>query len=403
MKTEKKPLSIYIHIPFCLRKCLYCDFLSAPATEENREKYLNALLQEMNRFCENHPLQNYEVISVFFGGGTPSLMKAGQVQRILDKIYRHFDVREDVEISLECNPKTADLSKLQGYYGAGVNRLSIGLQSADNQELLRLGRLHSYEEFLETYEFARKTGFQNINIDLMAAIPGQTIHSWRNTLSKVLELEPEHISAYQLIVEEGTPFFEMYGDSQKNKAGYHGKYASVYAELPDEDTEREMYYLTKELLEQHEYYRYEISNYSKKGYECRHNISYWTGVDYIGFGLGASSYFQGRRYHCVRDLQKYCGLCRTGDNEIYEEIQLLSRKERMEEFMFLGLRMIQGVSSREFLDRFGVDIQEIYRPVLDRMESLGLLIFDKENERVYLTDRGLDVANYVMSDFLLDD
>ena len=407
MKTRnKQPLSIYIHIPFCKRKCLYCDFLSAPACAQERESYVKALLREMIMMAET--CADYEVISVFFGGGTPSLLSGGQMERIMRAVKKNYHLTQDVEISMECNPATASLKKLEVYRQSGINRLSIGLQSANDRELKALGRIHNYKQFLQTYEDARAAGFTNINIDLMSALPGQTLASYEDTLQKVITLKPEHISAYSLIIEEGTPFYKRYGEevSCNLTVGVNGdlqseQAASIYLPLPDEDTERRMYHRTNTLLQKAGYTRYEISNFAKKGYECRHNLTYWTGIDYIGFGIGAASYFQGYRYKNTDDIRKYkAGIPSMPDVSWHEEIQQLSVEEKMEEFMFLGLRLKKGVSERDFYDKFGKTIEDVYPDVLNRLMEEGVLL--RKNGRVYLSKKGTDVANYVMAQFLLD-
>lgn len=397
MKTRnKQPLSIYIHIPFCKRKCLYCDFLSAPACAQERESYVEALLREIPLMAD--VCREYEVISVFFGGGTPSLLSGEQMQRIMAVVKANYNLSVDAEISMECNPATASLDTLKAYYECGINRLSIGLQSANDEELKALGRIHDYKQFLQTYEDARGAGFTNVNIDLMSALPGQTYESYEETLKKVLALNPEHISAYSLIIEEGTPFYDM------------------ELALPDEDTERFMYHRTNSLLQDEGYERYEISNFSKKGYECHHNLTYWTGIDYIGFGIGAASYFQGCRYKNITDigaykdkLSKVCceekeALCRVPFTPHmfawHEEIQQLSLEEKMEEFMFLGLRLKKGISEQDFYEKFGRSVEEVYFDSLKRLIKEGVLV--KMEHRISLTEKGTDVANYVMAQFLLD-
>ena len=407
MKTRnKQPLSIYIHIPFCKRKCLYCDFLSAPACAQERESYVKALLREMIMMAET--CADYEVISVFFGGGTPSLLSGGQMERIMSVVKKNYHLTQNVEISMECNPATASLEKLEAYRQSGINRLSIGLQSANDRELKALGRIHNYKQFLQTYEDARTAGFTNINIDLMSALPGQTLASYEDTLQKVLALKPEHISAYSLIIEEGTPFYERYGEeashdlTQKVSEGLQSTTADcMYLPLPDEDTERRMYHRTNTLLQKAGYARYEISNFAKKGYECRHNLTYWTGIDYIGFGIGAASYFQGYRYKNTCDIRKYkAGIPSMPDVSWHEEIQQLSVEEKMEEFMFLGLRLKKGVSERDFYEKFAKTIEDVYPDVLNRLMEEGVLL--RKNGRVYLSKKGTDVANYAMAQFLLD-
>ena len=426
MKTRnKQPLSIYIHIPFCKRKCLYCDFLSAPASAKERESYVEALLCEIQGMAEY--CRDYNIISVFFGGGTPSLLTGTQMQRIMNVVKRNYDLNAEAEISMECNPATATLDTLKAYKTCGINRLSIGLQSTNDEELKALGRIHDYRQFLQTYEDARKAGFSNINIDLMSALPGQTLFSYEDTLQKVIALSPEHISAYSLIIEEGTPFYERYGEGGTQKIYQAANEGANYPSLPDEDTEREMYYRTREILEHAGYHRYEISNYAKEGYECRHNLTYWTGVGYIGFGIGAASYFEGYRYKNTSDIQKYEEILlefqnpfKQGINSLlqeayspcnqrkpfmpesapwHEEIGLLSVEEKIEEFMFLGLRLKKGISEQEFIEKFGKSIEEVYSNVLIRLIGEGVLV--QKNGWVYLSDKGTDLANYVMAEFLL--
>lgn len=402
---KKKPLGIYVHIPFCMKKCAYCDFLSGPDTTERKAAYIEALQKEIA--CFGALNTEYQVVSIFFGGGTPSSISENQLVAVLKAIYKTFGIKKEeviqgkahIEITVECNPGTLSKDKLLSYKEAGVNRLSIGLQSADNKELKLLGRIHTYEEFLENYHMAKELGFNNINIDLMSALPGQTMDSYENTLKKVLALKPAHISAYSLIVEEGTPFYEMYGEG---KPFLHL--------LPKEEVDRAMYARTRELLLEHGYIRYEISNYAKDGYACRHNSLYWTGVDYIGFGLGASSYLRPYRYSNEDDLTKYLSIF-SGDvttsnieKQLRKERICLTKENQMEEFMFLGLRMIKGVSLREFEERFLVSAHEIYGEVIEKHRKEKLLYIYSEGREQYLalTEKGLDVSNYVMSDFLLE-
>lgn len=392
MKTDKRALSVYIHIPFCIRKCLYCDFLSAPATDEMRARYLKCLSSEIER--ESHKYCAYKVRTVFVGGGTPSLLSGNEMKQLFECVKLNYDVAEDAEITAEVNPGTVDLRKLEEYYEAGINRLSIGLQSADNKELQCLGRIHSYEEFLQTYENAVKTGFNNINIDLMSAIPGQTVESYQKTLKAVLSLNPSptHISAYSLILEEGTPF----GDNPP--------------ELPDEETDREMYKITDEMLKDSGYHRYEISNYAKEGYECIHNKVYWKRGDYVGFGIGAASLVDNVRFHNIADIEEYMGQlekCKEislSELHLKEDIQSLSVEEQMEEYMFLGLRLTEGISEKDFFETFQKSIHEVYPGLIAKLKKQGLIICEPEDEngnRIKLSDFGLDVSNVVMAEFLL--
>ncbi len=410
MKTDKLPLSLYIHIPFCKKKCLYCDFLSAPACAQEREGYVKALLREisvMAKLCEE-----YRVISVFFGGGTPSLLSSTQMKRIMGAIRKGYYLCEDAEITVECNPATADLQKLSAYRAYGINRLSIGLQSANDSELKELGRIHTYNQFLSTFADAREAGFTNINVDIMSALPGQTYESYIHTLTSVTSLQPEHISAYSLIIEEGTPFYERYGEEVSYEVAQSRQCAPMYPRLPDEDTERRMYHDTAKLLEKEGYLRYEISNYAKKGYECRHNMTYWTGIEYLGLGLGASSYFRGCRYKNIADMNRYIHNCKempktmfdsadgVPDSPLMDEVFALTTQDKMEEYMFLGLRLKKGVSIRLFEQQFGTSIVHVYGKIIDKLKNEGLLL--QKGNYLYLSKKGTDIANYVMSHFILD-
>lgn len=391
-----KFLELYFHIPFCMSKCLYCDFLSASFTEAERDAYMKALFLETRERAGEY--RDYQVCSIFIGGGTPSVVQAHRIEELLEVVREQFQLTEDVEISMEVNPGTVDREKLLTYRRAGINRLSMGLQSAQNQELKVLGRIHSYEEFLGAYTLAREVGFTNLNVDVMSALPGQKPETYRDTLEKVLALKPEHISAYSLIVEEGTPFYRLYEQGR--------------LELPDEDTERQMYEETERLLGQQGYHRYEISNYALPGRECRHNIGYWQRREYLGLGLGAASLIGNKRFRNGTDLQKYI----SAPLEQYEEVQELSLQEQMEETLYLGLRMTKGVSVSDFQRQFGYTLEEVYGHVIQKNIRDGLLEYHTVDEQVLkddssvnqqeqwltLTARGLDLSNYVMAQFLLD-
>lgn len=402
---NKKDLEIYIHIPFCVRKCAYCDFLSFPGNKQMQRGYTEKLLEEIQ--CQSVRLKDYQVVSVFIGGGTPSILEAEDMVKILDTIKSQFEILPDAEITMEVNPGTVKPEGLSRYQKAGVNRISLGLQSADDKELGFLSRIHTFDEFLKSYQRVRMAGFDNVNVDLISAIPGQTLESWKNTLKKVTMLKPEHISAYSLIVEEGTPFYDRYGDHAEREddslTQEERKRLMALPDLPDEEEERQMYYLTQELLRKHGYDRYEISNYSKKGYECRHNIGYWTGVEYLGIGLGASSYINGCRFHNTSDYKDYCNAHFDQEESfgqvLRQEFEKLTIEEKMEEFMFLGLRMTKGVSAQGFVSNFGQNIQAVYGPVLDFMVREGLMELVHGYYR--LTLRGIDISNYVMSQFMI--
>ena len=380
MKNNRRiPLELYVHIPFCVRKCQYCDFLSGPSDEETKDRYIEALLKEI-RAAEH--TENYEIVSVFIGGGTPSALKAEAIASIMRTLQEQFFFCEDAEVTIEANPGTVDLEKLTIYRNVGINRLSLGLQSTDAEELKLLGRIHSYEEVLKSYEWAREAGFSNINIDLMFAIPGQTGEAWRQHLYQVAELNPEHISAYSLIIEEGTPFAEQNLD------------------LPDEDTEYQMYEDTAEILERYGYRQYEISNYAKQGYMCRHNAGYWQRREYLGFGLGASSLYGGMRFSNTHQMQEYLKESRNPD-QIRKDVTVLSRNEQIEEFMFLGLRMTEGISEKEFEENFDVRLMDVYGDILQKYEETGFMEHIETKWR--LTRKGIHVSNHILADFLLDE
>ncbi|MDF2907281.1 MAG: hypothetical protein K0R34_2602 [Herbinix sp.] len=408
---SRRELGLYIHIPFCVRKCEYCDFLSAPGTEEMKKEYVEALLNEIGSY--HGRTSDYIVPTIFFGGGTPSCISEEDICRIMDAIRQTFVISEEqLEATIEVNPGTVTKEKLLGYRRAGINRISFGLQSTDNNELKCLGRIHCYEDFVQNYSLARELGFHNINVDLMSALPRQTEASWENTLRTVAELEPEHISAYSLIIEEGTGFYERYRPG-----------AAYEKDLPDEETDRRIYYRTKELLERYGYRRYEISNYAKKGYVCRHNDSYWVGTEYLGLGLGASSLLGGARFSNLHDLKKYITLCNQlkpnnleqysdkNDDKISSsmaedplEIRInnnyLTREEQMEEFMFLGLRRCEGISKDVFLRRFEESIEAIFGHVLIQLEQKKLI--ENSGNWIRLTEYGIDVSNSVLSEFLFN-
>lgn len=388
-----KMLELYLHIPFCVRKCAYCDFLSFSASEMDRNAYVIKLCEQIR--AAGKETENQKVSTIFFGGGTPSVLNEYQIQLLMDAVFSSFDVDNNAEISMEMNPGSLgkgyeEAERLLGYRKAGINRVSIGLQSVHQKELQILGRIHTWEQFVQSYHCARNAGFSNINIDLMSALPEQTEELWEESLRKTANLKPEHISAYSLIVEEGTPFYER----------YTGKGAVL---LPDEETERMMYERTKQILEEYGYYRYEISNYAQKGKECRHNIGYWTGEEYLGLGLGASSYYKGMRFCSTSDMKRYMQADFLKDSgAVYEEKHIVTYKEAIEEFMFLGLRMMKGVSAEEFQKRFGRTIEETYGKILDMFITMNLMEKSQEKNGIYyrLTENGISVSNQVMCEFI---
>ena len=430
-----QPLSLYIHIPFCVKKCAYCDFLSAPADEDTREKYVQALIREIRSY-ENSDDARRPVRSIFIGGGTPSVLHTVQIGRVLGAVKEAFAglhnsdcdilsaVKNDectTEITMELNPGTVMPEECRELCKLGINRFSIGLQSTDNGELQRLGRIHTYEEFLQTYHALRDAGARNINIDLMAALPGQTLENYMNSLHKVAALNPEHISAYSLILEEGTPLYERYHEAVDITMD---DVSDLKWQLPDEDTERKMYETTAEVLREYGYQRYEISNYAKPGYECRHNQVYWQREDYLGFGIGAASCIDNVRWKNIDGLHNYIdetftfspvesisrnedrkkqqteGLWHAFKNGIREDIRPLSIEEQMEETMFLGLRQTMGISISAFEKSFGKSLTDVYGDVIDKYKQMGMLGI--EGDRLFLTPEGMIVSNPILADFLLE-
>ena len=410
-------LELYIHIPFCVRKCNYCDFLSFPAGKEIVERYVRALEEEIRRtgeavygqngrpgekvYSQNgrpeeavygragggktevRPGSAPKISTVFVGGGTPSVLEPEQIRSLFSCLRESFLLEADAEISMEANPGTLNREKLSACREAGINRLSLGLQSADDGLLQTLGRIHTWEQFLYNYQDARQAGFRNINIDLMSSLPGQSLENYVKTLETVTALEPEHISSYSLILEEGTPFFAS---------------EEIRRQLPDENTDREMYEKTKEILHEKGYERYEISNYAKPGFACRHNLGYWDEVPYLGLGLGASSYYKNARFSNETDIRTYMEnpfvpFLGRNDYECCDE------KSRMEDYMIFGLRKMAGVSLSRFEKEFGTAAEEIYGGVIDRYVGMGLLVL--EGDRLRLTDAGIDVSNRIFEDFLL--
>jgi len=375
-------MELYLHMPFCVRKCAYCDFLSFPTDQETQNLYTRRLREDIDAMGKKYG--DIPVDTIFIGGGTPSVPDSALIVGIMEHVRKAFHVAEGAEISMEANPGTVTREKLTDYRRAGINRLSFGLQSANDRELKLLGRIHTWAEFLESFHLARECGFTNINIDLMSALPGQTRESWKDTLKRVTDLNPEHISAYSLIIEDGTPFGEKYGSEEGRKL------------LPDEDSEREMYYETKRFLQDCGYERYEISNYAKPGRACRHNIGYWTGLPYLGLGLGASSYMDGCRFAVNSDMKQYL----EEKPGMFTDVEKLTKKDMEEEFFYVGLRMTAGVSLPEFERRFGVSAKDVYPGLMEMFVEEKAAVF--QGDRFVLTDYGLDVSNYIMAQFLQD-
>ena len=376
-----KPLEIYLHIPFCVRKCAYCDFLSGPANGETMLRYTAALGQEIQ--LRESEYQGRRISSIFFGGGTPSALPLGCIELLLKTITGRMELSPDCEITLEMNPGTAVKEKLAEYKKAGINRLSIGLQSTNDEELCTLGRIHTYRQFQDTFETAREVGFANINVDLISAVPGQTKASFLDSLRKITQLTkpPEHISVYSLIIEEGTPFYQLYQDKP--------------ALFLSEEEDRDLYHETKALLNTFGYDRYEISNYAKPGFACRHNMGYWNRTEYLGFGIGAASLYKESRFFNSDILEDYL----ENPVGVRSTPEVLSKKDQMSEFMFLGLRLCKGVSKSEFQRIFGTTIRNVFEEAISKSIREKLMLETRDS--FMLTDYGLDVSNYVMSRFLL--
>ena len=373
-----KELGIYIHIPFCKRKCAYCDFISFSGKAKLIEKYILALKTEINKFNINK--ENYIIKTIYFGGGTPSFIESNYIVEILESIKTKFNILKTAEITIEINPGTITEQKLKDYYNAGINRISFGLQSTNSQLLKLVGRIHSYSSFLEGYNLARKVGFKNINVDLMIGLPVQNLEDVQKDLERIIELNPEHVSVYSLIVEEETRIEEKI----KNKELY----------LPSEELERKMYWKVKKRLEEAGYTHYEISNFSKPGYESKHNLSCWNQEEYLGFGLAAHSYFNGERYSNTDDFEEYFDW--PENSKIIHEKQ--TQEDKQKEFMLLGLRKIEGVKISEFKNRFIENPIYLYRESLNKLVMQDLIEIDIDS--IKLTNRGIDLANLVWEEFV---
>ena len=381
-----KELGLYIHIPFCKQKCYYCDFVSYAKNEKFFERYIEALLEEMNNFFDNNDV---EIKTIYIGGGTPSIIDAKYIEKIMNFFKEKDLLKKTKEITIEVNPGTVDEEKIKCYKKAGINRLSIGLQSTDDNMLKKIGRIHCYKDFLNTYKFAKEAGFDNINVDIMIGLPKQKISDVKNTLEKIINLEsepPKHISVYSLIVEENTPIEKMINEGT--------------LELPNEENERNMYWYVKNFLELNGYNHYEISNFAKDGYESIHNSDCWKQKEYIGFGVAAHSFINDVRFGNTSNLDEYLRNCENKDfenNRIIDEVEkdLFSKEQ---EFMLVGLRMIDGVSIQEFKNKFGENPIFVFKSELSKLVEDGLLMVDFD--RIKLTNRGLDLANLVWEEFV---
>ena len=374
-------LGLYIHIPFCVRKCKYCDFNSFKLNIDEKKKYLSALSKEMELYKEK--IGQKEIDSIFVGGGTPSILNEEEIKILFDNINLNFKIKEDAEITMECNPGTLTLNKLKTMKKCGVNRLSIGVQAVQNHHLKYIGRIHTFEEFEKNYHEAKKVGFDNINIDLMYALPNQTKEDWMESLEKVVNLNPTHISAYSLILEENTELFDMYERKE--------------FKLLDEDTDIEMYEYTINYLKSHGYNQYEISNYAKKGFECKHNILYWKCENYVGIGTSASGFLDEIRYNNLCEIDKYEELILNGKKPIEWE-EKLSIKDKIEESIFLGLRMNEGIKFKDFKNKYDFNFLEEYKNEIEKLTKLQLI--DINETGMKLTQKGKEISNSVFVEFI---
>ncbi len=380
---RKKELGIYVHIPFCMQKCYYCDFISYANKTELISNYIDVLKKEIKTEGANASKSAFPLITtIYIGGGTPSYIDSKYIVSIIETIKETYTLKDNAEITIEVNPGTVTNKKLEDYISCGINRLSIGLQSTDNNLLKEIGRIHTYEQFLDMYKLAREVGFKNINVDLMLALPNQTMEMLKTSVSKVIKLNPEHISVYSLILEEGTMLFNLVKNQKIT--------------LPDEDIERNMYWLVKKELEKNGYKHYEISNFAKEGYVSKHNWNCWNQEEYIGFGLAAHSYVDNTRYSNTENLQEYLNLFDSNTNivTIHEKQET---EDKQKEYMMLGLRKIDGIKISDFKNKFVQNPLYLYRKELDKLVREGLIEIDGDN--IKLSNKGLDLANVAFSEF----
>lgn len=380
-----KELGIYIHIPFCKQKCYYCDFVSYANKEEKIQEYIECLQKEIEMESEKYKNEEYEITTIYIGGGTPSFIDASYIERIINTIKQNYKLYENPEITIEVNPGTINEEKIRKYKDIEINRISIGLQTTKDNLLKQIGRIHTYEEFLNCYKIVKKIGIDNINVDLMLGLPNQTLEDLKEGLIEVINLKPNHISLYSLILEENTILEKMVRQNM--------------AKLPEEDLEREIYWTTKNILEKNGYIHYEISNFSKKGYESKHNLNCWNQKEYLGFGVAAHSYIKNKRYCNTNNIEDYIKNIQNGkilNNRTICEIQ--NKIEEQKEYMLLGLRKIQGVDIQEFKNKFIDNPIYIFHKELEKLVKEELVEIDLN--QIKLTSKGLDFANLVWEEFV---
>ena len=387
-----KNIGIYVHIPFCKQKCKYCDFISFSNKENMVEEYFNCLLMEIEEKSKDYNVeivngtkQKIGVNTIYIGGGTPSFVDEIYIEKVILKIKECFKVLKTAEITIEVNPGTVTEKKLKKYFEIGINRISIGLQSTNDELLKMLGRIHNYKEFETTFNLARKVGFKSINVDLMIGLPKQSIEEVEDSLNKIIEKSPEHISVYSLIVEENTKMADLIESGE--------------LVLPDEDLERKMYWLVKSKLEEAGYKHYEISNFAKSKKESRHNMNCWNQESYLGIGLAAHSYFNWTRFSNIDNLKKYIYNYKNNVsvyNVVFHENQ--DKNSMMKEYMLIGLRKIDGVNITEFKNKFSENLVYVFRNELNKLVGEGLIEVDEN--AVKLTNKGIDLANQVWMEFI---
>lgn len=377
-----KELGIYVHIPFCKQRCYYCDFISYANQEMRIKPYIEALKKEIE---ERSKEETGKISTIYIGGGTPSFIQENHIEEIINTIKQYYEVGKEAEITIEVNPGTVDEAKLEAYQKVGINRLSIGLQSTKNHLLKEIGRIHTYEDFLNCYQLARKVGFKNINVDLMLGLPNQTLQEVEESLQEVISLNPEHISFYSLIIEENTKMEKMIEEKLLT--------------LPSEELERKMYWRAKRKLEKNGYLHYEISNFAKKGYLSKHNTNCWKQKEYLGFGIAAHSYQNNKRYCNTNSIEEYCKNIEKRDfkeNQTICEIQ--TKEEKRKEYMLLGLRMIEGIDIQEFKNKFIENPLYLFHQELEKLVKEELVEVDLN--QIKLTEKGLDFANLVWEEFV---
>ncbi len=374
-------LGLYIHIPFCVSKCNYCDFNSFKLNKELKERYIKDLRKEMELYSND--FEKKEITSIFLGGGTPSILESEDIREIFNNIKLNFKIKKDAEITIECNPGTLSREKLITMKEVGINRLSIGLQAVQNYHLKSIGRIHTYEDFVKNYKEALDVGLKNINIDLMYALPNQKIEEWKESLEKIVQLNPSHISAYSLILEEGTKLYDMYEKDE--------------FEVIDEETDIKMYNLTINYLKENGYNQYEISNYSKDGYECKHNILYWKCGHYIGLGPGASGYIDSYRYNNVNSLNEYHDKLLNNEKPVDFKDDL-SIEDKIQEKIFMGLRMNEGIKFEDFKSEFGLNFKVRFKNILSKLKERKLI--DIDDEEFKLTQLGREISNSIFIEFM---